>query len=72
MHHIQRVRNKCANYIKRNNIDDMIGAKSEVVAEQAFAYIDVHLDIHNTMITPLYGLRKAEYLKKFGDIYTRL
>ena len=29
VHHIQGVKNKCADYISRNNFDGMIGARSE-------------------------------------------
>ena len=34
--------------------------------------MDVHLDVNMTMIRPLDGLQRSEYLKEFGDIYKRL
>ena len=34
VHHGQGVRNKCADYISRNNFDDMIGARSEELAKE--------------------------------------
>ena len=72
VHHIQRVKNECADYISRNNFDDLIGARSEALAKEAFSRMDVHLDLNMTMIRPLDGLQQAEYLKEFGDIYKRL
>ena len=71
VHHIQDVKNESADYITHNNFDDMIGARSEELAKEAFSRIDVHLDLNMTMIRPLDGLRQVEYLKKFGDIYKR-
>ena len=70
--HIQGVKNECADYISRNNFDDMIGARSEELAKEAFSRMDVHLDLNITMIRPLDGLRQVEYLKEFGDIHKRL
>ena len=69
VHHIQGVKNECADYISRNNFDDMIGARSEELAKEAFSRMDVHLDLTMTMIRPLDGLQQVEYLKEFGDIY---
>ena len=45
VHHIQGVKNECADYISRNNFDDMMGARSEELAKEAFSRMDVHLDI---------------------------
>ena len=72
VHHIQGVKNECANYISRNNFDDLIGARSEALAEEAFSRMDVHLDLNMTMIRPLDGLQQAEYLKEFRDTFKRL
>ena len=72
VHHIQGVKNECADYISRNNFDDMIGARSEELAKEGFSRMDVHLNLNMTMIRPLDGLRQVEYLKEFGDIYKRL
>ena len=72
VHHIQGIKNECADYISRNNFDDLIGARSEALAKEAFSRMDVHLDLNMTMIRPLDGLQKAEYLKEFGDIHKRL
>ena len=72
MHHIQGVKNECADYISRNTFDDLIRARSESLAKEAFSRMDVHLDLNMTMIRPLDGLQKAEYVKEFGDIYKRL
>ena len=72
VHHIQAVKNECADYISRNTFDDMIGARSEVLAKEAFSRMDVHLDLNMTMIRPLDGLQQVEYLNEFGDIYKRL
>ena len=72
VHHIQGVKNECADYISRNNFDEMIGARSEEPAKDAFSRTDVHLDPNMTMITPLDGLQQVEYLKEFGDIYKPL
>ena len=72
VHHIQGVKNECADYISRNNFDALIGARSEALAKEAFSCMDVHLDLNMTMIRPLDGLQRAEYLKEFGDIYKRL
>ena len=72
VHHIQGVKNECADYISRNNFDDIIGARSEELAKEAFIRMDVHLDLNMTFIRPLDGLQQVEYLKEFGDIYKRL
>ena len=72
VHHIQRVKNECADYISRNNFEDMIGARSEELAKQAFSRMDVHLDLKMTMIRLLDGIQQVEYLKEFADIYKRL
>ena len=72
VNHIQGVKNECADYISRNSFDDMIGARSEEPAKEAFSRMDVHLDLNMTMIRPLDGLRQVKYLKEFGDIYKRL
>ena len=50
----------------------MIGARSEALAKDAFSRMDVHLDLHMTMIRHLDGLRQVEYLKEIEDIYKRL
>ena len=72
VYHIQGVKNECADYISRNNFDDMIAGWSEEVAKEAFSRMDVHLDLNMTMIRPLDGLQQVEYLKEFGDIYKHL
>ena len=63
VHRIQGVKNECADYISRNNFDDMIRARSEELAKEAFSHMDVHLDLTMTMISPLDGLQQVEYLK---------
>ena len=65
VHHIQGVKNECADYVSRNNFDDMIGARSEELAKEAFSRMDVHLDLNKTMMRPLDGLQQVEYLKEF-------
>ena len=60
VHHIQGVKNECADYISRNNCDALIGAWSEALAEEVFSCMDVHLDLNMTMIHPLDGLQQAE------------
>ena len=72
VHHIQGVKNECADYISRNNFYEMIGARSEELAKETFSRMDVHLDLTMTMIRLLDGLRQVEYLKEFGDIYQRV
>ena len=72
VHCIQVVKNECADYISRNNFEDMIGARSEELAKEAFSRMDVHLELNRTMIRPPDGVRQVEYLKEFGDIYQRL
>ena len=71
VHHIHCVKNECADYISRNNFDDMIGARSKELAKEAFSRMDAHLDLNMTMIRPLDGLQEVEYPKEFGDIYKR-
>ena len=53
VHHIQGVKNECADYISRNTFNDMIGGRSEELAKEAFSRMDVHLDLNMTMIRPL-------------------
>ena len=65
VHHIQGAKNKCADYISRNNFDDMIGARSDELAKDVFSRMNVHPDLTDTMIRPLDGLQQVEYLKEF-------
>ena len=60
VHHIQLVKNDCADYISPNNLDDMIGARSEELAKEAFSRMDIHLDLNLTMIRSLDGLQQVE------------
>ena len=53
VHHIQGLKNECADYISRNSLDDMIHARSEGVAKAAFSRMDVHVDLNITMFRPL-------------------
>ena len=53
VHHIKGVKNKCADHNGRNNFDNMIGARSEELAKEAFSRMDVHPDLNMTMITAL-------------------
>ena len=62
------VKSECADYISRNDFDDLIGTRSEALAKEAFSRMDVRLDLNMTMIRRLDGLQQAEYLKEFGDI----
>ena len=71
LHHIKGVKNECADYISRNNFDDIIDATYEELAKEAFSRMDLHLDLTMTMIRPLDELRQVDYLKEFGDIYKR-
>ena len=72
VHNIQGDKNECLDYISRNNFDDMICARFEELAKEAFSCMDVHLDLNMTMIRPLDGLQQVEYLKEFGVIYKHL
>ena len=72
VHHIQGVKNKSADYISRNNFEDLICAGSEELAKDAFSRMDVNLDPNMTMIRPLDGLQPVAYRKDFEDIYKRL
>ena len=60
VHHVQGVKNECADYISRNKFDALIVARSEALAKEAFSRMDVHLDLNMTMIRPLDGLQQAE------------
>ena len=56
VHNIQGVKNEFADYISHNNFDDMIGARSEELAKEAFSRMDVHRDLNMTLIRLLDGL----------------
>ena len=53
---MQGIKNECADYISRNNLDDIIGARSEELAKEASSRMDVHLDLNMTMVRPVDGL----------------
>ena len=72
LHHIQGVKNECGDHVSRNNFNDMIGARSEELAKEAFSRMDVHLYLNMTMIRPPDGLQQVEYPKEIGEIYKRL
>ena len=59
VHHIQGVKNECADYISRNNFNALIGARSEALGKEAFSRMDVHLDLNMTMIRSVYGLQTS-------------
>ena len=63
VHHIHGVKNDCADYIICNNFDDMIGARSGELANEAFSRMDLHLDLNMTMIRPRDALQQVECLK---------
>ena len=69
MHSIQGVKSEFADYISRNNFGNMIGARSEELAKEAFRRMDVHLDLNMAMIRPLDRLQEVEYQDQFGEIY---
>ena len=71
VHHIQGVKNECADYISRNKFDALIDARSEALAKEAFSRMDIHLDLNMTMIGPLDGHQQSEYLGEFRDISKR-
>ena len=71
VHHVRAVKTECAEYISRNNVDDMIGARSERLDKEAFSRMDRNLDLNMTMIRPLDGLQQVEYLTEFENIYKR-
>ena len=71
VHHMQGVKNECADHSSHNIFDDMIGARSEKLAKEAFSRMEVHLDLNMTMIRSLDGLQQVEYLKEFGYFYKR-
>ena len=58
VHHIQGVKNECADYISRTNFGNMIGARHEELANEVFSRMDVHLDLNMTMIRTLDGLQQ--------------
>ena len=57
---MQGIKNECAEYIRHNNFDKLIGARSEELAKEAFSCMDLHLDLNMTMIRPLDGIRQVE------------
>ena len=59
VHHIPGVKNECADYVSRNRLDALIGARSEALAKEAFSRMDVHLDLNMTLIHPLDGLQQS-------------
>ena len=69
VHHIQVVKNECADYFSRNNFDDMIDARWLELAKETFSGMHVHLDLNMTIIRPLDGLQQMEYLNEFEDVY---
>ena len=54
VHHIQGVKNQCADYISRNNFEALIGARSEALAKEAFSRMDVHLEKDVLDLCPRY------------------
>ena len=62
VHHIQGVKNECADYISRNNLDALIGAQSEALAKEAFSVILVSIyggDIGEVTHTPHFCKKKS-------------
>ena len=66
VHHIQGVKNECADYITRNNFDDMIDARSEELANEAFSRMDVRHDLNVTVIRFWMGSNKWSTRRSFG------
>ena len=59
VHHIQGVKNECADYISRNNFNDMNGARFDVPCKEALIRMDVHVGLNMTMIRPLDVLQQV-------------
>ena len=45
VHHIPGIKNELSDYISRNNLDALIGERSEALAKEAFQRMAVHLDL---------------------------
>ena len=73
VYYIQGMKNENANFISCNNFDARIGASSEVLAREAVAQIDVHLDLNiQPVLEPLLELNFEEYRKELSHVLTRV
>ena len=43
--HIRRIQNEFCDYLSRNCFDSLVGADTEMMAQEAFAKMDQHLDL---------------------------
>ena len=68
VYHIQGIKNENANFIGRNNLDELIGASSQAIAREAFARMDAHLDLSLQQLPEsLQDLKFEQYGKEFSD-----
>ena len=68
---MQGIKNENADVISCNDFDALIGATSEALAREAFAQMDVHLNIQR-VLGPLLDLKFEEYGKQFSNVLSKV
>ena len=72
VHHIQGLKNELSDYLSRNSFDERLGQSSEEMAEDAFAKMDVQLDLFMKTTQPQNKWGKEELLKDYAAIMKQL
>ena len=71
-HHIQGLKNELSDYMSRNSINERFGQSSEELAKDAFAKMDVQLDLYMTSTQLQRKWRKEESLNNYAAIMEQL
>ena len=66
VHHIQGLKNELSDYLSRNSLDERLGQSSEEMAKDAFAKMDVQLDLFIKTSRPQKKWEKEELLEDYA------
>ena len=73
VYHIQGIKNENPNFISQNNFDDPIGTSCESLAREAFAQMDVHLDLGmQRLLELLQDLKFERYGKECSHVLSKV
>ena len=66
------LKNELCDWLSRENFDEKISARCEVLSREAFQKMDVHLDLTMSKAELLSSRRKSHYVEEYGDILKAL
>ena len=67
VYHVPGIKNEMADYLSWNNFDEMIQKDSELLAKEAFARMDLEIDLNLEVIKDFPNLQFEEYEEEFSE-----